>query len=105
IYISTGSHFFIVSLSKGLLFSSVHGYLKKYHAESRNVSETSVSRFAELLHFGHLVCTNFSTEAKGDLSVPVGRKSFTFGSNTGKSFSGTGTVPCPEGSRRAHLSQ
>src|SRR3989344_3660823 len=93
VYISIGSHFLIVFLLNGSFLFFTSGYLKKYQAESRKVSETSVSLSALLPHFGHFVFTNSSTIARGDLSVPVGRKSLTSGSKTGRSFSDTGCQP------------
>src|SRR3989338_7907239 len=90
VYISIGSHFLIVFLLNGSFLFFTSGYLKKYQAESRKVSETSVSLSASPPHLGHFVFTNPSTVARGDLSVPVGRKSFTSGSKTGKSFSDAG---------------
>src|SRR3989344_7763206 len=55
-----------------------------------------VSRLAGPLQFGHFTFTHFSIAAKGDSPVPVGSYFFTFGSRTGRSFSGTGTVPQSE---------
>ena len=55
----------------------------------------SVSRLAGLSQSGQEVLTNSSLEASGD--SPVGRNSASRGSSTGRSSSGTGTVP--------HLSQ
>src|SRR3989338_1011718 len=92
-YICTGSHFFVIFSSKGLSLKSVEGYLRKYQEESRKLSDTSVSLFASAPHSGHFVFTNSLTVARGDLSVPVGRKSSTCGSSTGRSFSSTATIP------------
>src|SRR6202011_4653677 len=51
----------------------------------------SVSRFAAPPHFGQTVFTNSGVLASGDSPIPV---NFGFaGSNTGKSLSGTGTMP------------
>src|SRR3989344_1265933 len=52
-----------------------------------------VSRFAGPLQFGHFVFTHLSIAASGDSPVPVGSYFLTLGSLTGKSFSGTGTMP------------
>src|SRR3989344_953829 len=54
IYICTGSHLRARHLSNGAFLFFVSIYLKKYQEESKNVSETSVSRFASALHPGHL---------------------------------------------------
>src|SRR3989344_6754350 len=89
-YIFTGSHFFALSISKAVLSISVERYLKKYHALSRKVSETSVSLFAGFLHFGQVVFTKLSRLASGDFPEPFGFQSFTSGNKTGRSFSGTG---------------
>src|SRR3990172_11550150 len=45
----------------GIFPESVARYLRKYQLESKNVSHTSVSRFANPLHFGHLEFTNLSS--------------------------------------------
>src|SRR5215510_2882955 len=73
--------------------SSLRGsvYRKKYQEESTNVSMVSVSRLAVLPHFGQVAFTNSGTFFKGDSPVPV---NFACSGNiTGKSFSGTGTMP------------
>ena len=54
------------------------------------MSIVSVSLFAFPLHFGHLVLTNSCAFSKGFPSPVISTFS---GSNTGNSFSGTGTIP------------
>src|SRR5881398_1753115 len=90
-YWSTGIHRSTAALSNGS--SAAHGSQKrkKYQDESTNVSIVSVSRVAGPPHFGQLVFTNSGTLFKGDSPVPV--NSALSGSITGKSFSGTGTMP------------
>src|SRR3989344_7825388 len=78
-----------------VFFGSV--YLSQYQLLPAHCGMVLVSRQANFLHFGHLVSTHFFMAAKGDSPVPVGSYFFTFGSFTGKSFSGTGTI--------LHLSQ
>ena len=56
-----------------------------------NVSIVSVSRRAAPPHFGHFTFTNSGTLASGDSPSP---ENFAIGgSTTGKSLSGTGTIP------------
>src|SRR5678809_1706976 len=96
-YVSTGSHFFVVASSNGTSSRPTLGYRRKYHALSRNVSDTSVSRRAIPLHDGHGTRTHSACLASGDNPESSGLKSSTYGSSTGKPFSGTGPLP--------HLSQ
>jgi hypothetical protein len=63
----------------------------KYQALSTKVSIVSVSRRAGPPQRGHSVATQSSTAASGLL--PFGAKSSTSGSRTGRSSSGTGTIP------------
>src|SRR3990167_10475968 len=99
-YISTGNNFQVISGFQGK-FSIFHfpfsipilGYLKKYQAESKKVSETSVSRRASPPHSGHLTLTKFGSCANGETPVPLGLKFLMYGSSTGRSFSGTGYQP------------
>src|SRR3989344_2008194 len=65
-------------------------YRRKYHEESTNVSIVSTSRLASPPQFGHLTFTQSLAVAKGGL--PRGAKSTSYGSSTGKSFSGTGMI-------------
>ena len=67
------------------------GYLKKYHEEHTKVSKVSASLYAFLPHFGHVVLIKLSHFLSG-LS-PSGVNSTSSGKTTGKSFSGTGTIP------------
>src|SRR5438132_11977177 len=92
-YMSTGSQVSVRAASHGMSSKSVDGYRRKYQPESRNVSLTSVSRRAGSPHLGHGTLTHSSTVASGDTPVPVGRKSSTSGSSTGRSSSGTATGP------------
>ncbi len=62
----------------------------KYQLLSTKVSIVSVSRRAGWPHFGHATSTKASQRASG-LPLPSGIRSS--GSTTGRSFSGTGTVP------------
>ena len=55
------------------------------------MSIVSASRFAGLPHFGHGTLIQSSAWASGGL--PFGLKSSTWGSTTGSSLSGTGTIP------------
>jgi hypothetical protein len=57
------------------------------------VSDTSVSRRPGPAQAGQVVWTNSGTDASGERPLPVGRKSATAGSRTGRSRSGTGTGP------------
>src|SRR6185503_11251025 len=52
-----------------------------------------VSRLAGPWQFGHFTLTHESMPANGDSPVPVGSYFLTFGKTTGKSSSGTATVP------------
>src|SRR5437773_9377316 len=92
-YESTGSIRSVRSRSQARSCTSLEGYRRKYQAESRKVSETSVSRRADPPHEGQAVYTKDSAVARGETPVPVGRKSATAGRTTGRSSSGTGTVP------------
>ena len=67
------------------------GYLSWYHEEQTKVSMVSGSRLAGFLHFGHSASMNSATSSSGER--PLGRKSFTLGSTTGRSSSGTGIAP------------
>ena len=55
------------------------------------MSMVSVSRLAAPPHLGQVVLTNFSLYFRGD--SPVGLNSASSGRSTGRSFSGTGTMP------------
>ena len=66
-------------------------YRSKYHEDSTNVSMVSVSRFAGRPHFGHGTFTKESRSGKGDR--PLAGNSMSVGSTTGRSSSGTGTMP------------
>src|SRR6266404_2978266 len=91
IYWSTGSQASTICRSVGAVL--IQGSVKraKYQDESTKVSIVSVSRRAGPPHLGQVVFTNSGVAASGDSPMPV---SFGFGgSTTGKSLSGTGTVP------------
>ena len=63
IYLSTGKYLFTFSLSKGfssLLFKN----LMKYHEESTNVSNVSVSLNANFFVFGHIIFRQSSLLSK-----------------------------------------
>src|SRR5438128_1399605 len=92
-YEVTGSHLRSIAGSNGASSTSLLGYRRKYHALSRKVSETSVSRRASWPHWGHFTRYHDSTRASGDTPVSSGLKSSTLGSSTGRSLTGTGTVP------------
>ncbi len=64
-----------------------------------------VSLFAGDLQTGHFTLTHFAIAAKGDSPVPVGSYDFTFGNMTGRSFSGTGTIPFDSGLTSLQFSQ
>ena len=66
-------------------------YLKKYQDESTNVSIVSTSLVACLPHFGQVVFMKVFEVVSGDSPFPV--NSTSVGSNTGKSFLSTGTIP------------
>src|ERR1700749_1040934 len=91
IYWSTGSHSSTALRSVGDVV--IQGSVKraKYQDESTNVSMVSVSRRAGPPHFGHAALTNSGTRPNGD--PPVSVISTLSGKITGKSFSGTGTMP------------
>src|SRR3990167_7820183 len=95
IYWSTGIQYLTYSLSKGPLSNLGEQNLRKYHAESMNVAIVSVSRRGLSPHLGHFTSMNSFTAASGLPPLPV--NSTFFGRTTGRSFSGTGTMP--------HLSQ
>src|SRR6266508_35333 len=92
-YMCTGSHFAVRAASKARSSKSADGYRRKYQAESRKLSQTSVSRRAGPPHVGQLVVTNSGTSASGDEPVARGVQSVIGGSSTGSASSGTGTVP------------
>ena len=71
-------------------------FLKKYQLEPAQFGIVSVSRLAGPPQTGHLVLTHALIAARGDSPVSVGSYFLTFGSSTGKSFSGTGTQPSAE---------
>ena len=56
------------------------------------MSIVSVSRRAGPPQIGHVVLTQSSAAASGER--PCGAKSSMSGSSTGRSASGTGTIPC-----------
>ncbi len=89
IYWSTGSH---ASISFGSTTSSECGEanLAKYHEESTNVSIVSVSRRASPPHSGHVTCFHVGWWSSG---LPGRSKVASSGRSTGRSASGTGTVP------------
>src|SRR2546422_3500207 len=90
-YVVTGSHVFVRAGSHGRSSNSVDGYRRKYHAESRNVSETSVSRRPVAPHCGHFTKYHSLCRASGLTPLASGRKSSMKGSSTGRSRSGTAT--------------
>ena len=92
-YMSTGSHLRVRSGSKAASPQPALGYRRKYHAESRKLSLTSVSRRAGCPQLGHGARTKSSQRASGLEPEPSGLNSSTWGSRTGRSSSGTGTVP------------
>ena len=61
-----------------------------YQDESTNVSMVSVSRRAGSPHFGQGTCFQVGWRSSG---LPPWLKSTSFGSFTGRSWSGTGTTP------------
>src|SRR3954471_22534061 len=90
-YWSTGIHLAAAAWLNGS--SVAHGSQKrrKYQDESTKVSIVSVSRRAGPPHFGHVVFTQSSAAASGDL--PFGAKSLMSGSSTGSWSSGKGMRP------------
>src|SRR5512135_2617897 len=89
-YWSTGSHSSTILRSVGALV--IHGSVKraKYQDESTKVSMVSVSRRAGPVHFGHLTFFQVAWRSSG---LPGLSKVTSSGSVTGRSCSGTGTVP------------
>src|SRR6266550_5069543 len=92
-YEVTGSHFFVTLFSNGTSSRPTLGYRRKYQELSRKLSDTSVSRRPGLPHLGHSTRYHSSWRASGDTPESSGLKSSMNGSITGRSFSGTGTVP------------
>ncbi len=92
-YWSTGSQAFTTSGSKGA--SSLRASVNRrwYQDESTKVSIVSVSRRAGPAHFGQWVFTQSVAVASGEVAPSVGSKSTTSGRVTGRSSSGTGTMP------------
>ena len=91
VYWSTGSQYRPACGSKGRWASRGLTYRYWYQDESMNVSIVSVSRSASPPHCGQRVRRNLSCSFSGD--SPVGRNSASSGRRTGRSDSGTGTVP------------
>src|ERR1043166_9241906 len=93
-YWSTGIHLSATARVVGA--DSFHGSVKrtKYQDESTNVSMVSVSRRAAPRHDGHATCFHVGWLSSG---LPGLSNSTSSGSTTGRSGSGTGTMP--------HLSQ
>src|SRR4030043_583262 len=91
IYTSTGNQCFTLAASKEALLVLGLVYLKKYQDEHMKVSMVSVSLRPGPEHLGQVVLTNDWQYFKGD--SPVGLKSESGGSKTGKSSSSTGTMP------------
>src|SRR3989344_9661785 len=89
IYWSTGSQYSAMLFSKGFFLFLLSANRRKYQLESTKVSIVSVSLFAFPLHFGHFTSRKDLLVASG---FPVPNSTFS-GSRTGKSFSGTGTIP------------
>ena len=93
IYWLTGSQPFLPSTTDRVVgAASFHGSVKraKYQDESTNVSIVSVSRRAGLLHRGHATCFQLGWWSSG---LPGLSKMTSSGSSTGRSLSGTATVP------------
>jgi hypothetical protein len=95
VYKSTGNQYFTLAALKEALLVLGLVYLKKYQEEHMKVSIVSVSLRAGPEHLGQAVLTNDWQYFRGD--SPVGLNSALGGSKTGKSSSGTATMP--------HLSQ
>src|SRR3989338_7394671 len=90
-YKSTGSQYLAFFLSKASRLFPGSAYLRKYQEEQTKVSMVSDSLLALPLHLGQDTFWKDSDKAKGD--SPVGLKSTSSGSKTGRSFSGTGASP------------
>jgi len=75
------------------VLSFAEGYRKKYQDESTKVSSVSVSRCAAPPQLGHAHARQAAAASllRGEVPLPV--KAKFSGSCTGKSRSGTGTVP------------
>src|SRR5512139_3580383 len=91
IYWSTFIQYPAAFLSKGALSERGEQYRRKYHDESTKVSIVSVSRRAFPPHVGQAVSRKAGDSPSGDSPLPVNATSM--GRRTGRSFSGTGTVP------------
>src|SRR5438034_2279865 len=91
VYWSTGIHLATSAGSNAAEPSCGEQYRRKYQDESTNVSIVSVSRRAAPLHLGHFTSTKSFTCANGEAPLP--EKGTSLGSMTGRSASGTGTVP------------
>src|SRR5215211_6338047 len=63
---------------------------RKYQDDSKNVSNVSVSRVAGLLQYGQLTCFHVGWWSSG---LPGLSNETSRGSSTGRSSSGTGTMP------------
>ena len=90
-YLSTGSILSTKSLSKAFSEFLLSTYLIWYHEEHTKVSNVSHSLLAGLPQHGQVVLMNDSHLASGDF--PSGANWTSYGNCTGRSFSGTGTVP------------
>src|SRR5689334_18638384 len=92
-YTSTGVQYscFFLSAKTFLLLGSV--YLNQYQELPVHWGIMLASRQANFPHLGHLGFTQSKISARGGSHVPVGSYFSTFGSLTGKSFSGTVTMP------------
>src|SRR3989344_4936050 len=91
-YWSTGIQYSAFSFSKGAFSYFGEQYLRKYQELSTKVSIVSVSLFAFPWHFGHFTSTN-SLHVSSGFPCPVNLHFSGFGSLTGRSSYGTGTVP------------
>src|SRR3979411_366604 len=92
-YELTGSHFFVIVFSNRTPSGPQLGERRKSQALSRKVSDTSVSRRPVFPHLGHATRYHSSCRASGETPESSGLKSSMNGRMTGRSFSGTGTVP------------
>src|SRR5438477_2218961 len=89
IYWSTGIQYSASSRVKAI-GARAEQKRRKYQDESIKVSNVSVSRVAGLLQYGQATCFQVGWRSSG---LPGASKSMSRGSSTGRSSSGTGTMP------------
>ncbi|SMG63912.1 hypothetical protein BMETH_201_1 [methanotrophic bacterial endosymbiont of Bathymodiolus sp.] len=88
IYWSTGSQY--LALASSMESAVLLAKRAKYQDDSIKVSKVSVSRFASFPHFGQSTCKKAPWVTSGEFEPS---STTSLGNSTGKSVSGTGTVP------------